>query len=87
VHFVHFAALDLAKWTLCPYSVHFVHLTDENLAKWTKCSLPVPPLNAAVDGRRRRAQLRIDEWRATTRQRPSCRFHTSVSRNAFERFV
>ena len=51
VHFVHLAALDLAKWTLCPYSVHFVHLTDENLAKWTKCTLPslpsMPPLTFA----------------------------------------
>ena len=55
VHFVHFAARDLAKWTLCPYSVHFVHFTDENLAKWTKCTLPRSPSVPSLTFARARA--------------------------------
>jgi hypothetical protein len=39
VHFVHFAAFWLARWTLCPYSEHFVHLTKLGTPKWTKCTL------------------------------------------------
>ncbi len=42
-HLVHFAALSLVTWTLCPYSEHFVHLTNKNRVKWTKCSLPCSP--------------------------------------------
>ncbi len=43
MHFVHLAAVWLAKWTLCPYSEHFVHLTNRGAVKWTKCSLSTLP--------------------------------------------